>query len=146
MKLAVIIALAVVTSALPAQAQQPLSLDLSCPGSGDAQEMVRNHAKRDKDDPGYVSRRRPVTGTARVRIRGDMGEVLLPQAYVVDGEWRQIKKMVVSDDAIRGKVQVALLASGTLAIDRRTGILTLTTGMNGFTGQCTAVDLSKRAF
>ena len=132
--------------AAPVRAQAPLSLELTCPGSGDALELVRNYGKRRKDDPAYVNTRRPVNGVAKVSIRDGVGKVLLPKAYVVTGEWRDIRKMTVSEDAIAGKVQIALITSANLEIDRRSGTLTMTAGTSSFVGQCTASDPNARAF
>ncbi|OWK29698.1 hypothetical protein [Sphingomonas mucosissima] len=132
--------------AAPAATAEPLALSLTCPGNGDGREMVRNIGKKEKNDPTYVSRRIPVAGTAQVKINGAEGQILLPRAYVIDGDWRNIRKMMVTDTAIEGRVQIALITSAALSIDRTSGTLTLTSDSGTFVARCTAADVANRAF
>lgn len=84
MRTTLLAAAAAILSA-PAAMAAPLELALTCPGNGDGREMVRNVAKKEKNDPAYLTRRIPVAGTAQVKINGEEGQILLPRAYVVDG-------------------------------------------------------------
>lgn len=145
MRLVLVAACAAMLPAATASAQ-PLALTLTCPGNGDGREMVRNLAKKEKDDPAYVTRRIPVVGTAQVKINGSEGQILLPRAYVVDGDWRTIRRMTVTDTTIEGRVQIALITSARLSIDRTSGTLTLTSDSGSFVAQCTAADAARRAF
>lgn len=54
--------------------------------------------------------------------------------------------MSVSETAIEGRVQIALITSATLSIDRTSGTLTLTSDSGTFVAHCTAADAARRAF
>ena len=139
-------ATAISAGATQPAASGPLTVDLTCPGSGDGRQMVKNYLKTDRDDPNYVSRRVRVEGMVRVRVRGDTAEVQLPPDYTVLGDWLKVKKLVITDTEIRGSVQVGLLSSAKLSIDRVGGALTLRGDNGSFMGRCAAADPSKRAF
>jgi hypothetical protein len=108
--------------------------------------MVRNVFKDDDDDPNFVSRRVEVTGTVQVRVRPGSAQVLLPPEYSASGEWLTMKKLSVTDDAISGRIQVGLLSTADVNVDRISGTLILKGDNGSFTGRCTAADPAKRAF
>ncbi len=77
--------------------------------------------------------------SVRIRIKDGKGTVQFP-----DGEEKAIRNLSITDQAIRGKVRVALLASSSLFIDRGDGSIATT---NGFRGKCRVDDgVKERAF
>ena len=118
--------------AAPAVAQ-PLTIDLTCPVRGTGKEMVKNYQTR-------------VDGVARVKIRGDVAEIMLPPGISVLGDWFKVKKLAISDSEIRGSVQTALLSSSKLVIDRIGGSISLSGDNGSFGGRCSAADPGQRAF
>jgi hypothetical protein len=143
--LAITLVLAAGAVSAPALAQ-PTNLDLTCQGRGMAKQLVKNYFKTDKKDPDYVQRPNRIDGVARVRVRGDLAEIMLPPGMSVNKGWQKVKKLVVSDTEIRGSVQVALLSSAKLSIDRMGGSLLLDGDQGNFSGQCRAADPNYRAF
>lgn len=151
MKNSIVCAL-VLLSASPATAQE---LSLICEGSmrgmfrdkGAGAVVVDNHGNM-ASGSGSTSQYRDVPTIAQFQMTGERARLNLPQpptCAICVGEkgWRNVKELEVTESRIAGKITYGLFSGTRFEIDRRTGIMT---SENGFTGNCTAQDLSKPKF
>jgi hypothetical protein len=70
----------------------------------------------------------------------------LPPAHGGEGGWFAVKDLVITDDAITGKVAINFAQHPNLRIDRRSGSVALDGKVGSFAGQCEKLDPNARAF
>lgn len=121
----------------------PLTVDLTCRGSGQASRSTKVPGK-DKVE----TRREPFNGIARLRLRGDTAQAQVPAqmrgAYAPD--WADISNLKVTEDAITGKIKLALLYAPVFTVNRSTGELVIDGSMSHYSGSCDASDPTARKF
>lgn len=135
---------AVATMALQgAPAAAPI--DLFCVGRGDrfvtrtTKVRMSDGSVKDKSE----SMRVPFNNAIRIKIAGDSGQALIPDAMLGDDEargWHEIKKLAVSPAAISGKIYFGWLFSPVMTLDRATRILKVSGSMANFSGNCSPYD------
>jgi hypothetical protein len=143
-------------AASPLQASEPLNeLSLVCDGTfrGDFKDQGIGAIVVDSDGNsasarGTTSKYREIPTRALFELKGSVARLNLPQpptCAICVGEkgWREVKDLEVGSDRISGRIKYGLFSATEFEIDRRTGLMT---SRNGFSGNCEAVDLSKRKF
>lgn len=139
--------------AQPAQAQENLSL--ICEGAFRGQFKDRGAGGSIVTPEGDIysgggstSQYRDIPTIALFRMDSGAATLNLPQpptCAICKGEkgWRDVKDLSFGEDIISGRITYGLFSGTKFEIDRRTGIMT---SRSGFTGMCSAQDLSQRKF
>ncbi|KMS58849.1 MULTISPECIES: hypothetical protein [Sphingobium] len=138
-----IILSASIVAAIGLQAAPSVStVDLFCRGRGDrfvtTQIKVRQSDGTMKNQSN--SRRVPFDDAIRIKVAGDSGEALIPDAMLGDDDqrgWHEIKKLEVTPSMIAGKVYFGWLFSPVMSLNRETGTLRITGSLANFSGSCT---------
>ncbi len=138
-----IILSASVVAAIGLQAAPSAStVDLFCRGRGDrfvtTQVQVRQSDGTMKNQSN--SRRVPFDDAIRIKVAGNSGEALIPDAMLGDDDqrgWHEIKKLEVTPSTIAGKVYFGWLFSPVMSLNRETGTLRITGSLANFSGSCT---------
>lgn len=138
-----IIMSASVVAAIGLQAAPAVApVDLFCMGRGDrfvtTQIKVRqpDGSMKAKSD----SQRVPFNGAIRLKIAGDSGQALIPDAMLGNDEqsgWHDIKKLAVESPMITGKITFGWLFSPVMTLNTDTNTLRITGSMANFSGNCT---------
>lgn len=146
------------TIAAPLAAQEaaapaaPPSLDLMCMGRGTLHKMRQVPDGKDKKGEKRTrteSYDEPFRGMLRVRLHSGQADALPPEpmlSQVRESGWRRIKKLVVSESAIDGKIDLGFLYAPVFHVDRYAGTISVSGSMSSFEGQCQAYDAGQRQF
>jgi hypothetical protein len=116
-------------------------IDLFCMGRGDrfvtTQIQVRKAdgtiANQTKND------RIPFDDAVRVKIAGDSGEALIPDAMLGNDNargWHEMKKLVFAPSLITGKIYFDWLFSPVMTLNLATGTLRISGSLANFSGTC----------
>jgi hypothetical protein len=135
-------------------AQSNSDFDLVCAGTGEKLESQTDYdwdRKHHEYDAHNRLSKAQVGGTAQVEIHDGQGRVRLPKSLLPplnsgsgDG-WFPIHDLVVAPDRITGSLKLNGLNKPGLAIDRRSGRLTID-GLESFDGTCNAFNPGARRF
>ena len=138
-------------------APSAVSLDLICQGEGRAKRTVTFGTTKMK--PGQLPKAPPsftgdisFRGSARVRIReGGRSEILLPRQLLSDGNhqlsgFKEIRKLEIASDMIKGKVALSIVYEPKFMLDRQLGELTVAGSQSSFTANCDPLDATQRRF
>jgi hypothetical protein len=121
---------------------------LICDGSGEVSDTETsynsNYDRKGHDTKTSTSQtivKRPFSGTAQVDINGPMARVKLPNAMLPpisggDDGWFAMSELQVSDQEIAGKIRINFLNKPKVEIDRRSGVISIASGLNSFEGRC----------
>lgn len=134
--------------ALPAAAD---TLNLICQGAGSANKddynsaYVQDSSGNSAWAQGMSERSVPFQDQVDVELDQDTGRVRMPRAMLppIRGGsegWFEIKKVKWSDDAITGVVQVNILNSPKLRVDRLTGRISINGKSGDYAGECQPYD------
>jgi hypothetical protein len=127
---------------------ESLEISLICDGSGEVSDTETsynsNYDRKDHDTKTSTSQtivKRPFSGTAQVDISGSLARVKLPKAMLPpisagDDGWFTVRDLQVSDQEIAGKIHINFLNKPKVEIDRRSGVISIASGLNSFEGRC----------
>jgi hypothetical protein len=131
-------------------------LQLVCYGGAQkTTSQVNSGFEWDADQHKYVPKMRVETGkdsfdtAINVSIHGERGTIKLPKSLVppinggASAEGWPIEDLIVGHNQIRGKFRLNALNQPTLAIDRRSGVMTIE-GLIKFSGRCDADEGHRR--
>ncbi|HEY0584971.1 MAG TPA: hypothetical protein VGD52_02470 [Pseudoduganella sp.] len=131
-------------------------LQLVCYGGAQkTTSQVNSRFEWDADQHKYVPKMRIETGkdsfdtAINVSIHGVRGTIKLPKSLVppihsgASAEGWPIEDLIVGHNQIRGKFRLNALNQPTLAIDRRSGVMTIE-GLIKFSGRCDADEGHRR--
>lgn len=128
--------------ASPQNAAGSDALDLVCRGNGD--RFVSTQTKVRQVDGSVKTltnnAREPFRDAVRIRVVNGVGQAFIPNAMLADDDtrgWHDIKKLSVTGEEIKGKVEFNWLFSPVMTLDRRSRILKISGSMANFMGNCT---------
>lgn len=121
------------------------AIDLFCRGRGDrtVTEETRLVARDGSTTRRSETRQEPFASAIRIRVVGETGQALIPDAMLADDDargWHDIRKLDVTPTAIKGKIDFNWLFSPVMVLDRGTGTLRISGSMANFSGDCTRFD------
>jgi hypothetical protein len=119
----------------------PLSIDLLCRGDGERfqQTELKRRDKDGKTVSKWVRDRIPFYGAVELRVRGATAQARVPNGMLAEydeGGWREVRKLVVTDDKIDGKIHFGVLYAPVMTISRVTGEIAISGSMSNFSGSC----------
>jgi hypothetical protein len=130
-------------------------LYLACKGGATAQVATGTSSASAIDSrggsaaaSGITTETQYIEGIVLFRMAKGLAEVNVPRQFLSgqklgNAGWFKVKKTLVSEDEITGKIQTEFLTTSSFRIDRRTGIMT---SDGGFSGNCTLVDVMTKKF